>query len=312
MRVLLAGGTGVLGRSAATALTADGHTVTSLGRGEDNDVRADLLDRDALLRALDGGEFDVVVHAATALRGKAMAYHRDLAATNALRSTGTVHLLDAAREVGARRFVAESMMFGYGFGDHGGALLSEDSTPFGPRGAKAPLERHLGAIRAIEESTLNAEGIEGVALRFGMFYGAGVTDVEFVPRLRRRVLPVVRGRRDLLLSWVSADDAGRAVAAAVRTGATGATGATGRSYNIADDTPVSFADHMRAVADAFGAPRPSSVPLGVLRATPMAYALMSTDLRLDNTKAGTDLNWRPQHTDSTKAVRDLAAQSQDT
>lgn len=302
MRVLLAGGTGVLGRSAATALTADGHTVSGLGRGADNDVRADLLDRDALLRALEGGEFDVVVHAATALSGKAMAYHRDLAATNALRTTGTVHLLDAARAVGARRFVAESMMFGYGFGDHGGALLSEDSAPFGPRGANPALERHLGAIRAIEESTLGAEGIEGVALRFGMFYGAGVTDAEFVPRLRGHLLPVVRGRDELRLSWVSADDAGRAVAAAVRTGA------TGRSYNIADDTPVSFTAHMRAVAEAFGAPRPPSVPLGVLRATPMAYALMSTGLRLDNTKAGTDLGWRPEHADSTEAVRELAAQ----
>src|SRR6266567_1907782 len=44
-------------------------------------------------------------------------------ATNALRDAGTTNLLAAAREVGARRFVAESMTLGYGYGDWGEQVI---------------------------------------------------------------------------------------------------------------------------------------------------------------------------------------------
>ena len=46
-------------------------------------------------------------------------------ATNVLRTTGTANLLRAAIAAGARRFVAESMAFVYGFGDHGTRPLTE-------------------------------------------------------------------------------------------------------------------------------------------------------------------------------------------
>ena len=58
--ILLAGASGVLGRHIAQALTDAGHKVTGLGRSEGNGVRADLMDRDALLRAVDGQHFDTV------------------------------------------------------------------------------------------------------------------------------------------------------------------------------------------------------------------------------------------------------------
>ncbi|WP_284058910.1 NAD-dependent epimerase/dehydratase family protein [Streptomyces sp. AS02] len=66
--ILLAGAGGVLGGHVSRALTEAGHQVTGLGRGPGNGVRADLLDRDALLRAAGGRHFDTVIHAATALR----------------------------------------------------------------------------------------------------------------------------------------------------------------------------------------------------------------------------------------------------
>jgi len=299
MKVLLAGGSGILGRLATEALVADGHQVARLGRGAGNEVRADLLDRDATLRAVDGLRFDVVIHAATALSGKSMTRHQDMDATNALRTTGTANLLDAAREVGARRVVAESMMFGYGYGDHGDTPLAEDTAAFGPTGTNAALERHLGAMRAKEQLMLGAPGIEGIALRFGLFYGAGVTDATVVPMLRKRVLPVVadHGRA---LSWVEVGDAARAVAVAVRTGR------AGQAYNISDDTPLGFGTHVRAVSEAFGTPRPMTVPLWMLRATPLAHTVLGTQLRLDNARAGAELGWKPTHADSVRGVRALA------
>lgn len=125
--ILLAGASGVLGRHITHALTEAGHKVTGLGRGRDNGVRADLMDRDAVLRAVDGQHFDTVIHAVTAL-SKAPLRHRDMYATNALRIEGTAHLIEAAQATGARRFVAESMVFGYGYGDHGDRELTEDDT----------------------------------------------------------------------------------------------------------------------------------------------------------------------------------------
>jgi len=303
MKILLAGGSGVLGQQIRTVLTAEGHRVSGLGRGAANEVRADLLDRDAVLRAVDGLEFDVVVHAATALSGKSLARHQDMATTNALRLDGTPHLIEAARATGARRFVSESMMFGYGYGDHGGATITESGTPFGPRGANPWLERHVGAMRAKEELTFGADGIEGVALRFGLFHGAGVTDTAVVPLLRKRSLPVVP-ERGLQLSWVSVQDAAAAVAAAIRVGR------SGEAYNIVDDTPVGFGAAVRAVAEAFGTPRPMTVPLWLLRATPLAHTLFSTDLRLSNAKAKAELGWAPTYASSLDAARALAEQQQ--
>lgn len=298
MKVLLAGASGVLGQRAVRALRAAGHEVAGLGRGAGMDVRADLLDREGLLRAVDGLGFDVVVHAATALSGKAMARHQDMAGTNALRTEGTANLLAAARETGARRFVVESMMFGYGYGDHGGAVLGEDDG-FGPRGTNVWLERHVGAMRTKEELAFTADGIEGVSLRFGLFYGAGITDVHVAPMLRKRALPVVaaKGRA---LSWVDVADAANAVVAGV------ASGRPGQAYNIVDDEPLGWDAHMRAVAGAFGAPAPLTVPLWVLKPAPLAHTIMGTDLRLSNAKAGRELGWAPTYANCAAGVAALA------
>ncbi|MET7574400.1 NAD(P)-dependent oxidoreductase [Streptomyces sp. NPDC005492] len=209
--ILLAGASGVFGGHLTKALTGAGHQVTGLGRGPGNGIRADLMDRDGLLRAVEGHHFDTVVHAATALR-KAPVRHRDMYATNALRIEGTAHLVEAARATGARRFITESMVFGYGYGDFGTRSLTEDD-PFGPRGATPELEKHIEGMRTKEQLTFEAPDMEGIALRFGLFYGPGGTDA-ILPMLRKRQLPAPddHGR---VLPWIELTDAARAVAAAV-------------------------------------------------------------------------------------------------
>ncbi|MFF4426235.1 hypothetical protein ACFY04_36610 [Streptomyces sp. NPDC001549] len=69
-------------------------------------------------------------------------------------------------------------VFGYGyrdFGDFGDHVITEDADPFAPAGDRA-VERHLEGMRVKAELTLGAYGIEGIALRFGLFYGAGGTE----------------------------------------------------------------------------------------------------------------------------------------
>jgi nucleoside-diphosphate-sugar epimerase len=300
MKVLVAGGSGVLGRPAVAEMRASGHDVVTLGRSAGNDARADLLDRDAVMRAVDGRSFDVVVHAATALSGKSMTRHRDMADTDALRTTGTPNLVAAARATGARRLVGESMVFGYGYGDHGEGPLTEAGAEFGPRGGERGPAEHVAAMRAKEELILGSDGIDGIALRFGLFYGAGVTDTMVVPMLRKRALPVVNDTA-FALSWVDVTDAAHALALAVTAGR------PGQAYNIADERPVSFGTHVRAVAEAFGTPRPLKVPRWVLRAAPLARTIMFTQSRMDSTKAAAELDWRPTYAGSLEGVRALAA-----
>ena len=292
--VLLAGAGGVLGRHITRALTEAGHEVTGLGRGPRNDVQADLMNRDALLRAVDGLRFDTVIHAATALRRPPMR-HRDMYATDALRTDGTAHLIEAARATGARRFLAESMVFGYGYGDHGARVVTEDA-PFGPRGRTPDLERHLAGMRVKEQLTLETPGLEGISLRFGLFYGPGGTD-EILRMLRRRQLPVPadHGR---VLPWIELTDAARAVVAAVERGR------PGQAYNVADRTPMGFGAHVRCVAEEFGLPKPMTVPLWLMRPMSYAHTMMTSTLRVSTAKAERELGWTPAH----PAVRDgLAA-----
>ncbi|MFG1811780.1 NAD-dependent epimerase/dehydratase family protein [Streptomyces sp. NPDC049040] len=287
--VLLAGATGVLGRHISRALAAAGHRVVGLGRGPANDLRADLTDRDAVLRAVAGQHADVVVHAATALR-KPPVRHADMDATDTLRTVGTANLLAAAREVGAHRFIAESMVFGYGYGDHGDRPLTEAGAPFAPPGATPALERHIAAMRTKEELTLGADGIDGIALRFGLFYGPGGTEA-LLPMLRRRVLPATPDR-GLALPWVELTDAAAAVALAVDHGT------PGQAYNIADATPLGFGSHLRLVADAFGLPRPMTVPRWTMRPMGYVHAVLGSNLRVDSTLAAAELGWRPVYPDA--------------
>ncbi|MCX3290626.1 NAD(P)-dependent oxidoreductase [Streptomyces sp. NEAU-H22] len=296
--ILLAGASGV-GRHIAHALTEAGHKVTGLGRSGENGIRADLMDRDALLRAVDGHRFDTVIHAATALRRPPMR-DSDMYATDALRVQGTAHLVEAARAAGARRFVVESMVFGYGYGDHGDRPLTENDL-FGPPGRTPRLERHIAGMRTKERLAFDAEGLEGVALRFGCFYGPGGTDA-LLPLLRKRQLPVP-GDRGRVLPWVELTDAARAMVAAVERGR------PGQAYNIADDAPMGFRAHVEAVARTFALPKPMTVPLWLMKSMSYAHTMMASRLRVSSAKAESELGWRPLYVSSGEGLAAMRSAS---
>ncbi len=182
MKVLLAGATGALGTPLTRALIAGGHEILGLTRSPESlnhlthlgahPIVANVMDRDGLLRAVQGLQADVVIHALTALK-KTPLRHRDMYATDALHDIGTTNLLAAARTVGARRFVAESMTMGYGYGDWSAQVITEDC-PFAPAGSSSQLERHVAGFRSLEQQiweATRAGWIEGISLRYGAFYG---------------------------------------------------------------------------------------------------------------------------------------------
>lgn len=288
MRVLVAGATGAIGQPLIPGLRAAGHEVIALHRAADAagrlealgamPVRADVLDRAGLLEALASSAADAVIAELTALK-KTPIRHRDMAMTNRLRTEGTANLVEAAHELGAGRFVTQSIVFGYGFGDWGGRVLTEDD-PFAPPG-HGRFEDHLSALRLNEHRVLTGDGLVGTALRYGLFYGTPAASGSMIEGVRRRRLPVIRGGGPL--AWVTIGDAVTATTASLE--------AAGGAYNIVDDLPVSLSDMIAGVAEAVGAPKPRVVPSTALALTPYARSVMRGGLRVSNAKAKTELGW---------------------
>jgi len=297
MKVLIAGATGALGRPLVRALLDRGHTVDGITRTPGNagalsaagaaPIVADCMDRDALLVAVRGLQVDAVVHALTALKKPPLRY-AVIEQTNRLRIQGTSNLLDAARATGARRFVAESMIVGYGLGDWGDTVLTED-TPFAPPGRTTGLDRVQSAFRSIEGQVREAAAagwIQGVSLRYGAFYGPDSV-AGMVEMLRRHRLPLVSGGGGVM-HWINIDDAASATVAALEATTPAA------AYNITDEEPVSWRDFVGRMAEVFGAPAPRSLPRWMVRlAAPYGVEFTTTRMRASNARAKAELGWTP-------------------
>jgi len=286
MRVLIAGATGAVGRPLVRMLADGGHEVFALTRSRRpvagaTPVVADAMDRVNLLAAVDGLRLDAVVHQLTALK-KVPTREGLMAATNALRTEGTTNLLLVAGATGARRFVSQSFYAGYGFRDHGAEPLTEDA-PFGEPGG--PFARPVAAMRSAEEQIFTAEGVEGVSLRYGGFYGPGSVE-GMLEALRKRRLPVARGG---VAPWIYVEDAAAATVAALEHGR------GGRAYNICDDEAATWLDVITELARVFDLPKPMVAPGGLVRLmAPYAGALMTrTSMRLSTARAKDELGWKP-------------------
>ena len=268
------------------ALVAAGHQVTALTRspGKEQALRAlgataataDALDAAALRAVVEAARPTHVIHQLTALpKGGGVRRARDLAPTNRLRIEGTRHLLDAAVAAGATRFVVGSFALLQGIG------------PDAPVDFRAGVE----AVDSMESQLLEASRsgrIEGIVLRYGLFYGPGNPATEkMLALIRRRMLPVVRGDRSLL-PWIHIADAVSATVAALGSGQAGST------YDIVDDRPLSMTEMVRAMAEYAAAPPPLTVPAWLPRlVAPYVAKIASLRLPLSNTKARAELGWRP-------------------
>ena len=218
MKVLVAGATGAIGKPLSRGLKAAGHDVIGTTRTPEGAARlaaggvqpvvADAMDRDALLKALEGLRADAVIHELTSLR-KPPARHSGMTQTNRLRTVGTENLLAAAQQLGASRFVTQSIVFGYGYADHREQILGE-AAPFG-RTDNRKTDPHLRAMQVNEHLVRQTAGIEGIALRYGIFYGG---DRAMTDLLKARKLPIP-ATVSHPLPWIHIDDAAAATVAAL-------------------------------------------------------------------------------------------------
>lgn len=298
MKVFVAGATGALGRRLVPMLVESGHEVTGMTRtpGKTELLRrlgaapvvADALDAEAVSTAVGDSAPDVVVHQLTALSGSLdpRHYDRDFAATNRLRTEGTDHLLAAARASGVRRFIAQGYA-GWTLARTDGPVATEDDPP-------EPFRRGFAALRHLEHAVTGAEGIEGLVLRYGAFYGPGTSlwldpPGDHVAAVRGRKFPLV-GDGAGVWSFIHVHDAAAATAAAVERGGSGV-------YNVVDDDPAPVRDWLPFLADTLGAPPPRRVPRWLARILAgEAVTVMMTEVRgASNEKAKRVLGWRPSY-----------------
>jgi nucleoside-diphosphate-sugar epimerase len=291
MRILLAGGSGAIGVPLVRLLRERDHSVVAIHRASEGRGRlltagavpaqVDVLDRPAMLDALKDERFDAVISELTSLK-KPPVFHRDMAPTDRLRVEGTANLVEAATRCGARRFLTQSIVLGYGFKGTGDRIVTEDQ-PFARR-ERGSFESHLAAMRSNEDQVLGSVEFEGVALRYGLFYGPGPAGDALVGLLRRRRLPVARPAG--VRPWLYIDDAVTATVAALERAG------PGHAYNIVDDEPVSFTQLIQAIAEAIGAPKPLVVPEWMFAVAPYARSILQGDMRVSNALAKSELGWQ--------------------
>jgi nucleoside-diphosphate-sugar epimerase len=301
MKVFVAGGSGAMGRRLVPRLVAGGYEVVAMIRDEGKapwlrsvgaqPVVADALDGAAVAGAVRASKPEIVIHQLTALAGARSFknFDKEFALTNRLRTEGTDHLLEAAQAAGVRRVIAQS--YGNWNYERTGSAVKTEQDPFDPD-PPANQARSLQAIRYIENAVVNAGRIEGIALRYGNFYGPGTgLDLggDIAAQVRKRRLPIV-GDGAGIWSFVHIDDAAAAAVAAIGHGRPGV-------YNVADDEPAPVAAWLPDLAAVLGAKPPRHVPvwLGRLAAGEVGVSMMTRIRGTSSAKAKAELDWSPRY-----------------
>ena len=261
MKVFVAGATGAIGRPLVSALVAARHAVVGMTSSERglkvlqtygaDGVVVDAFDAEAVNAAIGRVRPDAVIEELTSLpkdytpQAMRAAAERD----RKLRLEGGQNVHQAARTAGAKRYLVQSTGFFYG---PGAGLASEtDSLAVN---ASPGVSGSVRTYLEIEKRVLGSREMEGVALRYGFFYGPGTyhdPDTGSITRqVREQKYPVV-GSGTAVYSFIQIEDAAAATVAALE----GDPGV----YNIVDDDPSEMRVWLPAFARFVGAPPPPHV-----------------------------------------------------
>jgi nucleoside-diphosphate-sugar epimerase len=307
MRVFVTGASGAIGTRLVPQLIDRGHEVigTSTSAKSAERVRRlgakpivlDLLDPQAVRKAVLGAAPDAIVHEATALADAKFTrnFDRTFAVTNRLRTEGTDALIAAAREAGVSRFVAQSFA-SYRHAREGGLIKTEDD-PLGPA-PSASMRESWAAMNYLDKAVTDAGGI---VLRYGVFYGAANDGL--IEPVRKRQYPIV-GDGGGMVSWMHLDDGAAATVLALEHEGPAI-------YNIVDDEPAPVREWLPVLAEALGAKPPRRFPRWLARLfAGEGLVILGTEARgLSNAKAKRELGWEPRYASWRQGFRAVYASS---
>jgi nucleoside-diphosphate-sugar epimerase len=299
MRVFVAGASGAIGKPLMRQLVAAGHNVTGTTRRQERaeEIRAagakaivcDVFDREALEAAVKEAAPEVVVNQLTSLPQDFNPKKIDYGPTNRVREEGGGNLMAAACAAGARRYITQSIAFIYA--PEGDWVKDEEARPF--EDAPPPFDEGERAMLAHEREVLGTEGIEGLVLRYGQFYGPGTYYTpgsgSIAKQVEKRMLPVI-GPGTGMASFIHVEDAAGATVAALDRGASGI-------YNVTDDEPAPVKEWLPLYAEALGAKPPRRVPTWLARLVggKMAVEFGVNSRGAANAKAKRELGWQPRY-----------------
>ena len=312
MRVLVAGASGALGEPTVRLLVDRGHEVFGLTRSEAKakgiealgarPVFGDVLAATDVNRVVDEVRPEGVAQLLNAIPKRGPIRPKELDATNVLREVGTRNLLAAVKQHGKPRYVVESMIFGYGYGDRGGPPLTEEA-PYGRTVAAEQMNPALNALADMEQQVLQATErgeAEGVVLRLGLFYGPGVGSTEFMISMLKKKMMFLPGGGKGQLSWIHVEDGAAAVVDSLEKAPPGSV------YNVVDDEPASMWDMCAEMGRTLDISGPKSIPVGVAKIVSSYAAMMaSTNLRVSNAKIKKELGWVPRFPTHREGAKDL-------
>jgi nucleoside-diphosphate-sugar epimerase len=258
MRVFVAGATGAIGQPLIAELIRKGHTVTGMTQSEDGAERlraqgaeavvVNGFDAAAVEAALRGSGAEVVIDELTALPKNPADMDKAAAGDAKLRLEGGGHLHQAAAALGVRRYIQQSSGFflkaGVGLADESEGLAI-DASPAVADSAKT--------YTTLEARVLAPGAVEGVALRYGFFYGPKTwynPDGASAEDVRKQRTPLI-GQGQGVWSWVHIEDAAIATVAALT--------AEPGIYHVVDDDPSPMGVWLPKFAEFVGAPAPPHV-----------------------------------------------------
>jgi 2-alkyl-3-oxoalkanoate reductase len=295
MKVFVAGASGAIGTPLMTELIRGGHEVTGMTRSKDQATRlsglgakvaiVNAFDAEAVADALRSAQPDIVIDELTSLPKDPADYGSAFEGDRKLRLEGGTILHQAAIAAGVRRYMQQSSGYflkaSHGLADET-AELNLDASPGIAAGTRM--------YAAVEERLTRSGSMEGVVLRYGIFYGPNTwysPQGAAADHARRQELPII-GEGNGVWSFVHIHDAAVATVAAM-------TSPPG-IYNIVDDDPSAVHDWLPAFAKSVGAPPPPRISVEDAKTVAGEDGIYyGTKLQgASNAKARKVLNFRPR------------------
>jgi nucleoside-diphosphate-sugar epimerase len=258
MRIFVAGASGAIGQPLITELIRRGHEVTGMTRSESGArnlaalgaavAHVSAFDAAAVEQSLRDAQAEVVVDELTSLPKDPSRMAEAAPGDRKLRLEGGGNLHRAARACGVRRYIQQASGFFLEAGDG----LADESVGLAVN-ASPRIAANAQTYAELESRVLDSEEIEGVALRYGFFYGPGTwyhPDGACADQVRGQELPIIGGGAGVW-SWIHIEDAAVATADAIT--------APPGVYHIVDDDPSPVAAWLPAFAQFISAPPPPRI-----------------------------------------------------